>query len=338
MKKNEKNGFTLIEIIIAIFIIGIIITLANISINKIKEKGRDIKRIDNIEQLQLALEMYRRDVGSYPETLVFGEKLTNPSNPSIVYLNKIPNNLPYKNNENCPNEEYFYSKENKFYFINFCLESPIKNYALGYNCANNEGIKSERCFQCGMPITYESQNYNTVAIENQCWLAENLNIGTMISGVSEHIDQTNNEIIEKYCCGNDENYCDTYGGLYQWNEAMQYLSGENTQGICPVGWHLPSVTDWTTLITNLGGDLVAGGEMKAAAPIWDGTNSSGFTAIPAGWLPTGGKFMIDGTTRFWSSSEYNSNNSWSYYLKNDPNIYSYNINKFYGLSVRCLKN
>jgi prepilin-type N-terminal cleavage/methylation domain-containing protein len=106
MKGNRKNGFTLIEIIIVLFIIGLIITLANFSINVIREKGRDIKRIDNIKQIQLALEMYRRDVGSYPETITFGGQLTNPTNPNIIYLNEIPTNLSYKNNENCLDEEY----------------------------------------------------------------------------------------------------------------------------------------------------------------------------------------------------------------------------------------
>ena len=61
--------------------------------------------------------------------------------------------------------------------------------------------------------------YNTVLIGDQCWLRENLNIGTRIDGI---LDQTNNTIMEKYCYDNLEANCKTYGGLYQWNEAMQY--------------------------------------------------------------------------------------------------------------------
>jgi uncharacterized protein (TIGR02145 family) len=38
---------------------------------------------------------------------------------------------------------------------------------------------------------------------------------------------------------NSESYCDIYGGLYQWDEMMQYVTAEKTKGICPTGWHLP---------------------------------------------------------------------------------------------------
>lgn len=341
MKNNKPIGFTLIEIIVVIFIIGLIVSIANISISKIREKGKDIERIDNIKQVQLALEMYRRDVGSYPDSLTFGEQLVSPINSNIVYLQKIPQNPSYRNNENCSNEEYTYSMENNSYLLGFCLESPTESYALGYNCANNEGIKSERCFQCGMPIAYEGQNYNTVTIGEQCWFQENLNIGTMVNG---NVDQTDNYIIEKYCYSNNPNKCDGYGGLYQWNEAMQYLLEENSQGICPSDWHIPSNTEWTNLINYLGGELVAGNKMKAPSSttpiLWNGNNSSGFTALPAGYrhMLLTDFIKISGSTYFWSSSEYSSNNSWNYFIMTDPEINSNDIQKNSGLSVRCLKN
>ena len=75
-------------------------------------------------------------------------------------------------------------------------------------------------------------------------MAENLNVGTRISGSS---NQTNNSIIEKYCYDDLEANCNTYGGLYQWDEAMQYSATEGVKGICPTGWHLPTDAEWTTL-------------------------------------------------------------------------------------------
>jgi len=73
----------------------------------------------------------------------------------------------------------------------------------------------------GMPtVVYGGQTYNTVQIGTQCWLKENLNIGTKIPGTQ---NQANNGTIEKYCYNNDEANCAIYGGLYQWNEMMQYV-------------------------------------------------------------------------------------------------------------------
>jgi hypothetical protein len=83
----------------------------------------------------------------------------------------------------------------------------------------------------------DGQSYATVEIGTQCWMSESLNIGLMIPG---NWNQNDNGLIEKYCYNNSTGNCNNYGGLYQWNEAMQYVSTEATQGICPFGWHLPT--------------------------------------------------------------------------------------------------
>ena len=122
-------------------------------------------------------------------------------------------------------------------------------------------------------------------------MAENLNIGTTISGAT---DMANNSIIEKYCNENNTANCDTYGGLYQWNEMMEYSTTPGVQGICPTGWHLPTDAEWTVLTSYLGGESIAGGKMKTTGTIEAGTglwyapnngatNSSGFSALPGGY-------------------------------------------------------
>ena len=100
-------------------------------------------------------------------------------------------------------------------------------------------------------VTYLGKIYNTVQIGNQCWLKENLDVGTMISGSKR---QNNNDTIEKYCYNNNPAMCDTFGGLYQWNEAMQYTTTPGTKGICPSGWHIPTYSAFQTLSTSVGGD------------------------------------------------------------------------------------
>ena len=77
----------------------------------------------------------------------------------------------------------------------------------------------------------DSQSYNTVEIGTQCWMAENLNIGTRIDGSRK---QTDNAILEKYCYGDNEANCDIYGGLYQWNEMMQYVTNQGARNL--PGW------------------------------------------------------------------------------------------------------
>jgi uncharacterized protein (TIGR02145 family) len=65
-------------------------------------------------------------------------------------------------------------------------------------------------------------------IANQCWLIENLNIGTMIPGTQT---STTNGTIEKYCYNDDTANCTKYGGLYAYSEMQE-------PGICPTFWHL----------------------------------------------------------------------------------------------------
>jgi uncharacterized protein (TIGR02145 family) len=208
----------------------------------------------------------------------------------------------------------------------------------------------------GIPtILYEGKTYNTLQIGNQCWLKENLNAGTMISGSS---DQSDNSILEKYCYNNLESNCDMYGGLYQWAEAVQYYNGATNvtswnpvpsreiTGICPSGWHLPSDGDWNSLIATLGGVEAAGGKMKESgllhwvSPNTGASNISGFTSLPGGYRFTSGTFHSSGySARSWASNEFSGSASWFEQLVyNDDNIVANNISKLYGHSVRCLKD
>ena len=205
-------------------------------------------------------------------------------------------------------------------------------------------------FVCGNDFidSRDGQTYSSVLIGDQCWMAENLNIGTRIDGIE---DQTDNAIFEKYCYDNNEANCDTYGGLYQWNEMMQYVITAGVKGICPTGWHLPTDGEWTALTDVLGGASVAGGKMKATGTIEEGTglwyapnngatNESGFTVLPGGERYDDGNFYDKGYYPFfWSSEENNPDLAWSRYLLNSvATVYSMNHDKAYGFSVRCIKD
>jgi uncharacterized protein (TIGR02145 family) len=103
---------------------------------------------------------------------------------------------------------------------------------------------------CGDAVAYEGVSYPTVEIATQCWMAKNLNVGTMVIG-SDGQDGSSDSI-EKYCYDDDPANCVTYGGLYTWNEAMGGETDETSRGICPDGWHIPSDPEYVELIDNLG--------------------------------------------------------------------------------------
>jgi uncharacterized protein (TIGR02145 family) len=157
-------------------------------------------------------------------------------------------------------------------------------------------------FCTGMPtVTYSGKTYNTIQIGNNCWLKENLDVGTMIYGIDT---AKNNGIIEKYCYHDDLANCTTYGGLYQWNEAMQYVTTEGARGICPTGWHIPTYAELQTLVTTVNND---GNALKAVGQgtgSGAGRNTSGFSALLAGDRYFSGYFYDLGAgAYFWSSTE-----------------------------------
>jgi len=193
-------------------------------------------------------------------------------------------------------------------------------------------------------VSYGGITYNTVQLGSQCWLKENLNIGTRINGSQ---NQTNNGFLEKYCYDDIETNCDVFGGLYQWNEMMQYVTTEGTQGICPTGWHLPSDGEWTTLTSFLGGNPGQdGGKMKETgythwySPNTGATNASYFTALGGGYCLTVAFVNQYSNAEFWSSSEYSSSNAWYRYLhyNSDGMMRDNSYSKTGGFSVRCLKD
>ena len=199
-------------------------------------------------------------------------------------------------------------------------------------------------FYCGssdLVDTRDGTHYETVQIGTQCWMAENLNIGQMILSNN---NQTDNNIIEKYCYDNDDTNCIIYGGLYKWREANQYWHF-GAQGVCPDGWHLPSIDEYDALINFLGGSGIAGGKMKETGtthwntPNTGATNSSGFTGF-AGGYSSGSSFL-----QLLNYGYYNTRNGYYdgpmykrlNYNNDDVSQNGSSVDNM-GLSVRCIKD
>ena len=351
-KNKIQSAFTLMELLLVIFIIGLLITTSVFSVQNYRSKSRDVERVNDIYLIQMALEEYYNKNNSYPATL------TELNTGTETYLTEIPL-APVPADGDCTegenNYEYqFYGKN--FYTISFCLGSDVKEISAGKNFASHHGIGK---WFCGLDFVddRDEQSYSTVQIGSQCWMQENMNIGEMIEG---SINQSNNSVIEKYCYDNQETNCDIYGGLYQWDEAMNYFETEGAQDICPDGWHIPTVNDWQTLTTTVSANpnYICNGNQsyiaKALASSYDWNthtndcaignnlltnNATGFNALPAGY-----RNYTDGAFNnrryyayFWLSSPSGTDAHYRRLYYNSPEVYPDTSNRAYGYSVRCLK-
>ncbi len=343
--KNNKPAFTLIELLVVIAIIGILATLAVVSLQNARKNARDAKRIADIRQVQTALELYYNDVGEYP-----AEATSSIAYGSNIYMAVYPT-APTPADGDCADEDnaYIYTQQNlgTSYTIDFCLGTYTGGLTAGSKQATPGGIVTP--WDCGETLvdSRDSNEYATVEIGTQCWMAENLAYLPSVTGPSAQWNSTDpryavynytsasNSVIDAKATTNYS----TYGVLYNWFAVDQ-------ASICPTGWSVPTDTQLTTLTTYLGGLSVAGGKMKQtgtthwASPNTGATNESGFTALPAGNRLSDGSFGNLGYVAiFWSSSESSPDNSWYrylyYYLEGVDHLSNLQT---LGLSVRCLKN
>jgi len=208
-------------------------------------------------------------------------------------------------------------------------------------------ISCEKDNKKGLPTDGDGNVYDTITIGTQTWLVENLKTTKYNNGISIPLVTDNSEWITKtsaaFCWYNNqpEKYKDDYGALYNW-WAIQ------VSALCPVGYHVPTTEEWTTLIDYLGGENVAGGKLKLTGNIfWNNnslaTNESGFSAVGGGFRTYyDGTFISIRDNGSWGSSspgiDVNSGVRLILYSHTGEAMISGGINKKAGISVRCLKN
>jgi len=223
----------------------------------------------------------------------------------------------------------------------------VKAYAIN---SIGTGYGNELSFTQMEPVADNDGNiYSIVTIGPQVWMGENLktktyNDGITIPIVSSGIEWANMST-PAYCwySNNEQTYKATYGALYNWYAV-------STGKLCPAGWHVPTDAEYTTLITYLGGDKIAGGKLKEAGtahwatPNTGATNGTSFSALPGGGrynlYSEGGAFSDIGYYNYlWSATENTSGNAWSRdisYILN--NVKKAEYSKKDGGSVRCIRN
>jgi uncharacterized protein (TIGR02145 family) len=190
-----------------------------------------------------------------------------------------------------------------------------------------------------------------VAIGTQCWFAENLRSdnyrnGDAIPGnlsdaqwtsTSSGAQTVYGEGTSTVYQGSSDEVANlaTYGRLYNW------YAVNDSRGLCPLGFHVPSDGEWSVLETALGGSSVAGTALKAASPAWDGTNSSGFSALPGGVRGSDdGPFSVQGLIGFlWSSSPSGAYAWYRFLHSGNSYVYRYDDGPTRsGFSVRCVRD
>ncbi|MGP8216570.1 MAG: fibrobacter succinogenes major paralogous domain-containing protein [Bacteroidia bacterium] len=192
---------------------------------------------------------------------------------------------------------------------------------------------------------YAQEDFKTVKIGKQVWMAENLNVCTFQNGdtipeikVDSLWYKAGFEGKPAWCYYNNDSATGRkYGRLYNW------YAVNDKRGLAPKGWHIPSDTEWVVLATYLGGKDSCGKKMKSKtewAENGNGDDSSGFNGLPGGERAKPFNFFLFSKGGFyWSSTEKNSKSSWNRSLSyTGPEIFRANFNKSQGMSIRCIKD
>ena len=233
-----------------------------------------------------------------------------------------------------------------------------KDYAVAVRCLQDYDVFGT------LTDERDGQQYKTVKIGSQNWMAENLNYA--------YLQPTATEDSSSFCYDGLSDNCDKYGRLYLWSAAMDSAGlisnqgkgcgskipcdhPEQVQGVCPKGWHLPSQEEWGALLDFIGG-RGNGNDIKLLKSVegWtvggNGSNSYGFNALPAGFKGTSNCSNDDyqclgESATFWSSTEGDYEGALRLELrlnreenKNDYWVDTNTEGKGYAQSVRCIEN
>ena len=218
----------------------------------------------------------------------------------------------------------------------------VGRYNIEANKENNKTAEknrtngSEKKFSCGADSIkdVDGNSYPTVIIANQCWMARNLNVGIKTSDADQ---QSDNNVIEKHCYNNNEADCADFGGLYQWDEMMQYSTAEKAKGICPDGWHIPTDAEYHSLEKYFSTGTCDSSRSEKpedcfpAGSILKKGGSSKFDIVFAGSRHQYGMFA-----HLWSSSESDDRAWHRGFLTNSSGVTRTTIIKTNALSVRCI--
>lgn len=239
------------------------------------------------------------------------------------------------------------------------------NYSTQVTCDDRYDYHSIRCVRGSV---YDEKNgtlkdlrdgrvYKTTVIGDQTWMAENLNYDYHLLTGPLDADTSS------FCFSNKADTCAKYGRLYVWSAAMDSAAifsndgkgcgfgktcsiGSRVRGVCPDGWHLPSKSEWNTLLDKIGGSSSAALKLKTITGWNDsgnGTDNFGFSVLPTGYREVGSGdnriFSNRGNrTQFWTTTEDDSDHANYVFFTKDSDGVTIGANnpKKMGFAVRCV--
>lgn len=197
-------------------------------------------------------------------------------------------------------------------------------------------------FSSGKPLS--KLLYKEVKIGNQVWMAENLNEDKFRNGDPiKEVKSTEEWILAgknkqpAWCYyNNDSANGAIFGRIYN------FYAISDARGLAPSGWQIPNNNQWMELSEYLGGEREAGKKMKSTSDWNDngnGSNESGFNALPGGGRYANGTFVFQGeSTGFWSITADSAHTAWFRYLAAVDDLnHKYSLKKAAGMYVRCIK-
>ncbi len=155
MKKNKKQGFSLIELLVVVAIMGLLAAMSIISLNTARARARDARRLSDVKQIQTALEMYFADINNYPTTPAAfeGACLSNSGFAATcgadIYMAKIPQNPEPRGDGDCPDTNYTYqavaqgTETLASYYIKYCIGDKSGDITVGTHYATPNGIAND---------------------------------------------------------------------------------------------------------------------------------------------------------------------------------------------------
>jgi uncharacterized protein (TIGR02145 family) len=221
-------------------------------------------------------------------------------------------------------------------------------------------------FTCGTSTISDKDNnvYNTVLIGTQCWTKQNLKVSKYNDGTAIPLDNSGNSMgtswptwafltTGSYVIYANESSSLTNGNASNYGYLYNWYAATDSRKLCPVGWHVPTDTEWTNLIQYIdpassavsnGSSFNAAKKLHANSPLWTpfnyGTDDYGFSALPGGTTGTGTFEKVNTQAFFWSDTEYDINFAW-YRGMDTPSLVVFRektYRKQMGASVRCLKD
>ena len=218
--------------------------------------------------------------------------------------------------------------------------------------------------ECVAP-SWQGIRYDVVEMGGQCWFAENLNVSAYRNGDAIAYgdeDDVWRRATQGMRCHYDHDAAksEQYGQLYNGHAVL------DARGLCPVGWHVPSESDWEDLVAHVSEQSALGVEVEG----WDGmaywevgeflkdsccwlpqrllaldefkpTNDHGFKALPSGERSFSGFFLdagVYGSAKWWSSDLVGNELRWRYVTSTDSALYDAQAMRTRGFAVRCVKD